>query len=33
MVYFKSVAEVRRNSQDRKEKMKPEHFNEVESKV
>ena len=33
MIYHKSVAEVRRSSADMSEKMKPENFDHVESKV
>ena len=33
MIYHRSVAEVRRNSADITEKMKPENFEHVESKV
>jgi hypothetical protein len=33
MVYHKSVAEVRRRSQDLVDKMKPDNFDHVESKI
>jgi hypothetical protein len=33
MIFFKSIAEVRKNSADRREKMKPDNIKEVKSKV
>ena len=33
MIYHRSVAEVRRNSADLSEKMKPGNFDHVESKI